>query len=119
MTMAWVNCIWTSVLPLCAARRTRMADGRTSQANNHGSSQRLGRRLRCTAKQHRIAHANCRDSGDLKDRISAGHGELPDVRGADYGWNYGSKAALGVDLPSYPAPTGLVLVGLQGAGDLS
>ena len=58
-------------------------------------------------------------SAELKERISSGHGELLDVRGADFGWNYGSKAALGINLPSYPETTGLALVGLQGAGDVS
>jgi hypothetical protein len=59
-------------------------------------------------------------SGDaLQQRILSGHAELLDVRGADGGWNYGSRAALGIDLPSYPETTGIALVGLQGAKGVS
>ena len=43
-----------------------------------------------------------------------GEAQLMDVRSRDGGWNYGSPAALGVDLPSYPETTALALVGLQG-----
>jgi hypothetical protein len=42
-----------------------------------------------------------------------GEAELMNVRSRDGGWNYGSPAALGVDLPSYPETTALALVGLQ------
>jgi hypothetical protein len=58
----------------------------------------------------------------LRERVLSGEAQLLDVRGKDGGWNYGSRAALGVDLPSYPETTALALLGLQGAikgGDLS
>jgi hypothetical protein len=47
-----------------------------------------------------------------------GEAQLMDVRSRDGGWNYGSPAALGVDLPSYPETTGLALVALQGRDNL-
>ena len=58
-------------------------------------------------------------SDELRDRVRLGHGELLDVRCADGGWNYGSRAALGIDLPSYPETTALALLGLQGGQDLA
>jgi hypothetical protein len=54
----------------------------------------------------------------LRERVSAGESQILDVRSRDGGWNYGSPAALGVDLPSYPETTALALLGLQGHGDL-
>jgi len=52
-------------------------------------------------------------SGELRERVRLGEAELMNVRSRDGGWNYGSPAALGVDLPSYPETTALALVGLQ------
>jgi len=49
----------------------------------------------------------------LSERVRMGEAELADVRSRDGGWNYGSPAALGVDLPSYPETTALALVALQ------
>lgn len=49
----------------------------------------------------------------LNNRLLLGHSQLLDVRCRDGGWNYGSRAALEVDLPSYPETTGIALVGLQ------
>jgi hypothetical protein len=54
----------------------------------------------------------------LQSRVQMGEAQLMDVRSRDGGWNYGSPAALGVDLPSYPETTALALLGLQGRGDL-
>jgi hypothetical protein len=57
-------------------------------------------------------------SADLQKRVSTGEAQILDVRCRDGGWNYGSRAALGIDLPSYPETTAVALVGLQGRGDL-
>ena len=57
-------------------------------------------------------------SGELRSRVQMGEAQLMNVRSRDGGWNYGSPAALGVDLPSYPETTGLALVALQGRDDL-
>ena len=57
-------------------------------------------------------------SRDLRDRVAMGKAQLLDVRSRDGGWNYGSPAALGVDLPSYPETTALALLALQGRRDL-
>jgi hypothetical protein len=56
---------------------------------------------------------------ELRERVLSGEAQLLDVRGKDGGWNYGSRAALGVDLPSYPETTALALLGLQGHEDLA
>jgi hypothetical protein len=58
-------------------------------------------------------------SDDLRERIQLGEAQLMDVRCRDGGWNYGSPAALGVALPSYPETTALALIGLQGREDLA
>ena len=50
----------------------------------------------------------------LRERVEMGEAQLMDVRCDDGGWNYGSRAALGVDLPSYPETTALALLGLAG-----
>jgi hypothetical protein len=55
---------------------------------------------------------------ELRDRVRMGEAQLLDVRGKDGGWNYGSREALEVDLPSYPETTALALVGLQGHAGL-
>lgn len=67
-----------------------------------------------------LRHASSKiSSGDLGDRVRIGEAQLLDVRCRDGGWNYGSRAALGEDLPSYPETTALALVGLQGHANLS
>ena len=53
----------------------------------------------------------------LKRRIILGEGMILRRRCTDGGWNYGSKEALGVQLPSYPETTALALLGLQGNRD--
>ena len=58
-------------------------------------------------------------SNELRERVRMGEAELMNVRSRDGGWNYGSPAALGVDLPSYPETTALALVGLQGQSGLA
>jgi hypothetical protein len=57
-------------------------------------------------------------SKDLHERVRLGEAQLFDVRCRDFGWNYGSREALDVDLPSYPETTGLALLGLQGRRDI-
>lgn len=51
---------------------------------------------------------------ELTRRIVLGEGMILRRRCGDGGWNYGSRAALGIDLPSYPETTALALLGLQG-----
>lgn len=58
-------------------------------------------------------------SKDIRDRVQMGEAQLLDVRCQDGGWNYGSRAALGVNLPSYPETTALALLGLQGHAGIS
>ena len=55
---------------------------------------------------------------ELRGRVQMGQAQLMDVRSRDGGWNYGSPAALGVDLPSYPETTALALLALQDRDDL-
>jgi hypothetical protein len=57
-------------------------------------------------------------SNEIRERVAMGEGQLLDVQCRDGGWNYGSRAALGVDLPSYPETTALALLGLQGRSGL-
>ena len=57
-------------------------------------------------------------SGKLHERVRIGEAQLMDVRCADGGWNYGSHAALQVDLVAFPETTGLALIGLQGHAGL-
>jgi hypothetical protein len=52
-------------------------------------------------------------SEELRRRVVLGEGMILRRRCADGGWNYGSRAAFGANLPSYPETTGLALLGLQ------
>jgi hypothetical protein len=56
---------------------------------------------------------------EIRERLRMGEAQLLDVRCRDGGWNYGSRAVMGGDLPSYPETTALALLGLQGHADLS
>jgi len=56
-------------------------------------------------------------SEELRRRIVLAEGMILRRRCADGGWNYGSRAALGVDLPSYPETTALALLGLQACAE--
>jgi hypothetical protein len=53
-------------------------------------------------------------SAEMAERVRNGEAQLWNVRSSDGGWNYGSPAALGQGLGSYPETTALALVGLQG-----
>jgi hypothetical protein len=57
-------------------------------------------------------------SGKLQERVRVGEAQLLDVQCRDGGWNYGSHAALQVDLVAYPETTALGLIGLQGHPDM-
>lgn len=50
---------------------------------------------------------------ELRRRVTLAEGMILRRRCADGGWNYGNRAALGVELPSYPETTALALLGLQ------
>ncbi len=64
-------------------------------------------------------HLPSKYRGEIRERVRMGEAQLMDVRCRDGGWNYGSRAVLGGDLPSYPETTALALLGLQGHADLS
>jgi len=49
----------------------------------------------------------------VEARVTEAEEQLLSRKCRDGGWNYGSRKALGIDLPSYPETTGLALVGLQ------
>lgn len=52
--------------------------------------------------------------GAVRARIASGEQMILARRCSDGGWNYGSKQALGVALPSYPETTAVALLGIQG-----
>lgn len=53
----------------------------------------------------------------LRRRVALAEAMILQRRCADGGWNYGSRAALGIALPSYPETTALALLGLQSCAD--
>lgn len=57
------------------------------------------------------------NGNELRRRVTLAEGMILRRRCADGGWNYGSRSALGVDLPSYPETTALALLGLQSCAD--
>jgi len=57
------------------------------------------------------------NNAELRRRVTLAEGMILRRRCADGGWNYGSRSALGIDLPSYPETTALALLGLQSCGD--
>jgi hypothetical protein len=50
----------------------------------------------------------------LSQRVDLGQRMILSLRCKDGGWNYGSRSALAVDLPSYPETTAMALLGLVG-----
>jgi hypothetical protein len=71
------------------------------------------------ALKQALSHTPAKYQGEIRERVRMGEAQLMDVRCRDGGWNYGSRAVMGGDLPSYPETTALALLGLQGHGDLS
>ncbi len=55
---------------------------------------------------------------NLTRRVDLGQRMILSLRCKDGGWNYGSRSALSVDLPSYPETTAVALLGLAGRGDV-
>ena len=53
-------------------------------------------------------------SQKARERIDMGQQMILSLRCKDGGWNYGSRSAFNVDLPSYPETTALALFGLKG-----
>lgn len=50
----------------------------------------------------------------VRERIDLGQRMILALRCKDGGWNYGSRSALNIDLPSYPETTGVAMLGLVG-----
>lgn len=55
----------------------------------------------------------------LAQRIDLGQRMILSLRCKDGGWNYGSRSALSIELPSFPETTAIALLGLAGRGDVS
>ena len=54
----------------------------------------------------------------LSQRVDLGQRMILSLRCKDGGWNYGSRSALAVELPSYPETTAVALLGLVGRADV-
>lgn len=66
----------------------------------------------------RVAAAYNVMRSSLQQRVDLGQRMILSLRCKDGGWNYGSRSALAVDLPSYPETTAIALLGLVGRGDV-
>ena len=66
----------------------------------------------------RVAAARNITRPTLARRVDLGQRMILSLRCKDGGWNYGSRSALAVDLPSYPETTAVALLGLTGRGDV-
>ena len=62
----------------------------------------------------RLASSRSISRPDLARRVDLGQRMILSLRCKDGGWNYGSRSALAVDLPSYPETTAVALLGLTG-----
>ena len=67
----------------------------------------------------RVAASRNVSRPSLAQRVDLGQRMILSLRCKDGGWNYGSRSALGVDLPSYPETTAVALLGLAGRGDVT
>ena len=67
----------------------------------------------------RVAASRNITRASLQQRVDLGQRMILSLRCKDGGWNYGSRSALAVDLPSYPETTAVALLGLAGrVGDV-
>jgi hypothetical protein len=62
----------------------------------------------------RVAAGRSISRPSLAQRVELGQKMILSLRCKDGGWNYGSRSALQVDLPSYPETTAIALLGLVG-----
>ena len=67
----------------------------------------------------KVAAAHNINRPSLQQRVDLGQRMILSLRCKDGGWNYGSRSALTVELPSYPETTAVALLGLAGRGDVS
>ena len=62
----------------------------------------------------RLAAARGASRPSLAQRVDLGQRMILSLRCKDGGWNYGSRSALFVELPSYPETTAMAMLGLAG-----